>query len=163
MMPAARKIIPLAKAAELMPAGMFTYVVLANGCFDILHAGHVRRLEAARGLGDFLVVVVNSDASVRSLKGPARPIVPEADRAMMLAALECVDAVVVSGPAPDVAAEIAAIRPRVYAGGGDHRDGQNPAERAALEACGARIVWQPMTGGISTSAIVARCAEVATC
>jgi rfaE bifunctional protein nucleotidyltransferase chain/domain len=131
-------------------------ICLVNGCFDLLHAGHVRRLEAARELADHLVVVLNSDASVRLLKGDSRPIVPEADRALMLAALECVDAVVISGPAPDVAAEIAAIRPHVYAGGWDHQHSQNPAERAALEACGARTVWQPATPGISTSAIVQR-------
>ncbi len=134
-------------------------ICLANGCFDLLHAGHVRRLEAACTLANYLVVVVNSDESVRALKGPTRPIVPEADRALLLAALECVDAVVISGPAPDVAAEIAAIRPHVYAGGWDHQHDQNPAERAALEACGARIVWQPATPGISTSEIVSRIRE----
>jgi len=150
---AERKIMPAAAVDRWFKTGT---ICLVNGCFDLLHAGHVRRLEAARELGDCLVVVVNSDASVRALKGPTRPIVPEADRALLLAALECVDAVVISGPAPDVAAEIAAIRPEVYAGGWDHQHDQNPAERAALEACGARIVWQPATPGISTSAIVAR-------
>ncbi len=152
-MTAERKIMPAATFYRWFKAGT---ICLVNGCFDLLHAGHVRRLDAARELAYFLVVVVNSDASVRALKGPTRPIVPEADRALLLAALECVDAVVISGPAPDVAAEIAAIRPTVYAGGWDHQHSQNPAERAALEACGARTVWQRHYPAPSTTELARR-------
>ena len=96
-------------------------VVLTNGCFDLLHVGHVRYLQAARRLGDFLVVGLNSDASVRALKGPARPIVPAAERAEVVAALGCVDAVVIFDAAT---AEplVAALRPEVYVKGADYTE-----------------------------------------
>src|SRR5215468_5096233 len=92
-------------------------VVLANGCFDLLHVGHVRYLQAARALGDALVVAVNGDASVRALKGPTRPINSELDRAEVLAALECVDFVTVfhTERVTDLVRE---IRPQIYAKGG---------------------------------------------
>src|SRR5438067_13563834 len=83
----------LERAAALRARGQ--RLVLTNGCFDLLHVGHVRYLQAARGLGDYLVVGVNSDASVRRLKGPTRPLVPAAARAEIIAALGCVDAVVI--------------------------------------------------------------------
>jgi len=94
-------------------------VVFTNGCFDLLHRGHIRYLEEARRLGDLLVVAVNSDASVRRLgKGPGRPVVPEAERAEVLAALAAVDCVVVFGE-PDPARAIRALRPDVLVKGGD--------------------------------------------
>lgn len=93
-------------------------VVFTSGCFDLLHVGHVRSLEEARSLGDRLVVGVNSDASVRRIKGPSRPIVPARQRAELLAALSCVDWVVVFGGATPRAL-IAALEPDVYAKGGD--------------------------------------------
>lgn len=93
-------------------------VVFTSGCFDLLHLGHVRSLEQARRLGDRLVVGVNSDASVRRLKGNERPLVPARQRAEVLAALGCVDWVVVFGE-PTPRALIAALRPDVYAKGGD--------------------------------------------
>src|SRR5215472_9015257 len=94
-------------------------IVFANGAFDLLHVGHVRYLQAARAEGDFLIVGVNSDASVRRLKGDARPIVPEAERAEIVAALSCVDAVVIfEGESP--ADLIAEIKPSVHAKGTDY-------------------------------------------
>lgn len=93
-------------------------IVFTSGCFDLLHVGHVRSLEQARGFGDRLVVAVNSDASVRRIKGPERPIVPARQRAEVLAALACVDWVMVFGGATP-RATIAALRPDVYAKGGD--------------------------------------------
>lgn len=94
-------------------------VVFTNGCFDLLHRGHVRYLERARRLGDLLVVAVNSDASVRGLgKGPGRPVVPEAERAEVLAALAAVDLVVLFAE-PDPARVIRALRPDVLVKGGD--------------------------------------------
>jgi D-beta-D-heptose 7-phosphate kinase/D-beta-D-heptose 1-phosphate adenosyltransferase len=93
-------------------------VVFTSGCFDLLHVGHVRSLEQARSLGDRLVVGVNADATVRRLKGPGRPLVPARQRAEVLAALACVDWVVVFG-GPTPRATLAALRPDVYAKGGD--------------------------------------------
>ncbi len=112
-------------------------LVFANGAFDLLHVGHVRYLEAARLEGDWLLVGVNSDASVRRLKGEGRPIVPEGERAEIVAALRCVDAVVLfdeSSPA-DLIAE---IRPAVHAKGTDYTVDSVP-ERAVVEQAGGRV------------------------
>ena len=98
--------------------GLGERVVFTNGCFDLLHVGHVRSLEQARSLGDRLVVGINSDASVRRIKGPARPIVPARQRAEVLAALACVDWVVVFGESTPLRL-IRALRPDVLAKGGD--------------------------------------------
>src|SRR5947209_1448863 len=93
-------------------------IVFTNGCFDVLHVGHVRYLQAARALGDLLVVGVNSDSSVRELKGPNRPLVPEEERAELLAALECVDYVSIFPELrPDALIEI--VRPAIHVKGGD--------------------------------------------
>ncbi len=94
-------------------------LVFTNGCFDLLHAGHVRYLNQARALGDAMVVAVNSDASVRALKGPARPVNNENDRAEVLAALRVVDAVVIFDD-ERATRLIEAIRPHIYAKGGDY-------------------------------------------
>ena len=94
-------------------------VVLANGCFDLLHVGHVRYLEDARARGDMLVVALNDDASVRALKGPGRPLVPLAERAEVLLALRCVDAVTSFGER-DVEATLRLLRPDVHAKGSDY-------------------------------------------
>ena len=94
-------------------------VVLANGCFDLLHAGHVRYLEDARARGDLLVVALNDDASVRALKGAPRPVVPLADRAEVIAALRCVDAVTCFSER-DLEATLRILRPDVHAKGTDH-------------------------------------------
>ena len=114
-----------------------TQVTLANGCFDLLHVGHVRYLHAARNLGGKLVVAVNSDASVRGLKGAGRPIMPAEERAEILAALADVDAVVIF-PENDVRAIIREIRPDFHAKGTDYTADSVP-ERSEVEACGGRV------------------------
>lgn len=112
-------------------------IVLANGCFDVLHVGHTRYLSAAKNLGDKLIVALNGDASVRQLKGEGRPAVPENERAELLAALEAVDAVVIF-PELDVRAVIREIRPDVQAKGTDYTAESVP-ERAEVEAYGGRV------------------------
>ena len=112
-------------------------IVLANGCFDLLHVGHVRYLHAARELGGKLVVAVNSDASVRALKGEGRPLMPAEERAEILAALSDVDAVAIF-PENDVRALIREIRPDVHAKGTDYTAESVP-ERDEVEACGGRV------------------------
>ncbi|MBI2954476.1 MAG: D-glycero-beta-D-manno-heptose 1-phosphate adenylyltransferase [Chloroflexi bacterium] len=123
-------------------------VVLTNGCFDILHVGHVRYLRQARELGDYLIVGLNSDASVRELKGEKRPLVPEAERAEVLAALACVDHVVLFAEAT---AEqlVAKLKPDVYAKGGDYAPApprnataRNRRDRPEKDLPEARIVGQ---------------------
>ncbi|HWF34146.1 MAG TPA: PfkB family carbohydrate kinase [Solirubrobacteraceae bacterium] len=131
-------------------------VVATGGCFDLLHAGHIRMLEAARRLGDCLIVLLNSDASVRSLKGPGRPLVPERDRAAVLGALGCVDAVMIFEEAtPELA--LRGLRPHVWAKGGDYRPGTLP-EEAALAQWGARAVFLPYMDGHSTTGLIERAA-----
>jgi rfaE bifunctional protein nucleotidyltransferase chain/domain len=112
-------------------------LVLANGCFDLLHVGHVRYLQAARGLGDALVVGLNSDASVRRLKGPGRPVMPAAERAELVAAVSGVDAVVVFEE-DSADALIARLRPDVHAKGTDYTE-QSVPERSTAEAVGAAV------------------------
>jgi len=129
-------------------------LVLTNGCFDLLHVGHVRYLQWARDLGDALVIAVNSDASVRTLKGPSRPINTEGDRAEVLAALGSVD-FVTTFSSPRVTEVIEAIRPHVYAKGGDYTiETLDAGERAALEAAGTEIRILPLVPGKSTTGIV---------
>ena len=131
-------------------------VVLTNGCFDLLHAGHIAYLRQARALGDALVVALNSDASVRELKGAGRPLNPQDDRAAVLRALRCVDKVVVFD-GQRATAVIEALRPDVYAKGGDYTvESLNPEERAALEACRASIHILALVPGKSTSATLRR-------
>jgi len=112
-------------------------IVLANGAFDLLHVGHVRYLEGARALGDVLVVAVNSDASVRAAKGEGRPVVPAAERAELVAALRCVDHVLVFD-APDVRAVIRALKPDVHAKGTDYTVDTVP-ERDEVLSYGGRV------------------------
>ncbi len=112
-------------------------VVLANGCFDLLHVGHVRYLEDARALGDLLIVGVNGDDAVRRLKGPGRPLMPAVERAEMLAALRVVDHVVVFDD--DTADRLVALlRPAVHAKGTDYTAESVP-ERASVHAAGGRV------------------------
>lgn len=126
-------------------------LVFTNGCFDLLHAGHVRYLEQARALGDAMVVALNSDQSVRQLKGPERPLNTENDRAEVMSALRAVDAVVVFDD-ERATALIEAIRPHVYAKGGDYTvESLNREERTALEAAGAQICILPLVPGRSTT------------
>src|SRR5688500_973279 len=112
-------------------------VALANGCFDVLHAGHVRYLQGARAEADVLVVGVNGDASVRRLKGERRPVMPEGDRAILVASLRAVDHVVVF-PDDDVSALILALRPDVHCKGTDYTEDTVP-ERAVVRSYGGRV------------------------
>ena len=142
----------LERVAALRAAG--GRLVVTNGCFDLLHVGHVRYLQAARRLGDFLAVGVNSDASVRQLKGPTRPIVPAAERAEIVAALGCVDAVVIFDAAT---AEplVAALRPDVYVKGDDYTEARLPEARL-VTAYGGTLALLPTVPGASTTALIAR-------
>ena len=129
-------------------------IVATNGCFDLLHPGHVRYLEAARALGDALVVGVNGDESVGALKGAGRPINNENDRAELVAALQSVDLVTIF---PEVRATnfIERVAPDVYVKGGDYNsETLNAEERAALEKIGSTIEIVPFEKGHSTSALL---------
>ncbi len=112
-------------------------ITLANGCFDLLHVGHVRYLHAAKALGGRLIVAVNSDDSVRALKGDGRPLMPERERAEILSAFEDVDAVVIF-PEPDVRSLIRDIRPNIQAKGTDYTADSVP-ERDVVAECGGRV------------------------
>jgi rfaE bifunctional protein nucleotidyltransferase chain/domain len=129
-------------------------VVFTNGVFDLLHPGHIRYLSAARALGDVLIVGINSDVSVRSNKGPDRPITPEGERSEVLSALSCVDAVVVfdEDTPHDI---IAAIQPDVLVKGADWA-ADAIVGRDIVEARGGRVVRMPVEAGYSTTAIVAK-------
>jgi len=129
-------------------------VVFANGCFDMLHAGHLSLLQQAAGLGDALVVAINSDASVRRLKGPDRPVIHEQDRARVVAALECVDAVTVFDE--DTPLEtLAAVRPDVLVKGEDYA-GRDVVGRELVEAAGGRVALLPLLPGRSSTSLVER-------
>jgi D-beta-D-heptose 7-phosphate kinase/D-beta-D-heptose 1-phosphate adenosyltransferase len=131
-------------------------VVYSNGCFDLLHMGHVHTLAAARDMGDALIVGVNGDASARQLKGPGRPVFSERERAGMVAALACVDLVVIF-PEPTSLSVLEALRPEVWAKGGDYvLDTVNQQERALVEAYGGRVALTGRVRGASTTEIIAR-------
>lgn len=134
-------------------------VVATGGCFDLLHAGHVQMLQAARALGDCLIVCLNSDASVKRLKGQARPVVAQSDRAAVLEALGCVDGVMVFAQDTPVQA-LQRLRPHVWAKGGDYLAEELP-ERAALESWGGRVVVLPYVEGHSTTGLLKEVARVA--
>jgi D-beta-D-heptose 7-phosphate kinase/D-beta-D-heptose 1-phosphate adenosyltransferase len=127
-------------------------IVFTNGCFDLLHPGHIGSLEQARALGDVLVVGLNSDSSVRQLKGAGRPVLPERERAEILAGLECVDAVVIfEEPTPrDV---IARLLPDVLVKGGDW-PGDQIVGREEVEGAGGRVVSVAVVAGYSTTEIL---------
>ncbi|MET3369770.1 UNVERIFIED_CONTAM: D-beta-D-heptose 7-phosphate kinase/D-beta-D-heptose 1-phosphate adenosyltransferase [Jeotgalibacillus campisalis] len=133
-------------------------VVATGGCFDLLHAGHARTLAAARSMGDCLIVCLNSDESVRRLKGPHRPIVSVEDRAELLLALECVDAVVVFGEDTPEAC-LAQIRPDVWVKGGDYSPEELPEARI-ISAWGGQCVTVPFHPARSTSGLAAALAKV---
>jgi rfaE bifunctional protein nucleotidyltransferase chain/domain len=152
------RVMSLAEAADwaagLRAAGRS--VVVTNGCFDLLHRGHVDYLQRARALGDALAVGLNGDASVRLLKGPGRPILPEADRAAVLAGLRAVDAVVIFQE-PTAEALVAALQPDVYVKGGDWGvEARIPPEAAVVLGYGGRVQYIPYLPGRSTSEIVAQ-------
>ncbi len=147
-------------------------VAFTNGVFDLLHIGHVRYLQEARGLAGALIVALNSDASVRALKGPSRPLVPQAERAELLAALECVDRLVIFD-SPTASDLVSLLQPEVYVKGGDYaRAGAAPAERVEITSveqlskplpeapvalsCGSRVVLVPYQQGYSTTELIER-------
>lgn len=137
-------------------------VVLTNGVFDLLHTGHLFYLKQARALGDALIIALNSDASVRALKGPLRPVQTEEQRAYALGALECVDAVVIFRE-PRLTGEIRALRPDVYCKAGDYTlEKLNSEERGALEEVGAQIAFLPFLAGFSTTQLIGRIKAVGT-
>lgn len=132
-------------------------VVWTNGCFDLLHPGHLASLAMARALGDRLVVGLNSDASVRHNKGPLRPILSQDERAAMLAAVECVDFVVVfDEPTPEAA--LAKLKPDIHCKGAEYAPphGRPVPERAVVEGYGGRIAYLPLVPGLSTTDLIAR-------
>ena len=146
------------RAGEIRQAGK--RLILTNGCFDLLHVGHVRYLKEARELGDFLAVAVNGDDSVRALKGLGRPLNSETDRAEILAALEAVNFVTIfsSLRATEV---IEAVRPAIYVKGGDYTpESLDLGERTALQQVGAKTVILPLVPGKSTSQLIQRVAGV---
>lgn len=129
-------------------------LVLTNGCFDLLHAGHVYALEEAARLGDILWVGINSDASVRRLKGPLRPIYNQNARAYLLTALDVVQDVFIFENT-HLAQEISALRPDIYVKSGDYTlEKLNPLERKALDACGAEIRFISFLKGWSTTSTI---------
>jgi rfaE bifunctional protein nucleotidyltransferase chain/domain len=153
------KILPLDRLApliaELKKQGR--KIVFTNGCFDLLHAGHVRYLAQAKALGDILVVGLNSDASVRALKGEGRPLVPEDDRAEVLAGLAAVDYVVIF-PEATAAPTIEALRPDLQVKGGDYTADQIP-ETPAMRAVGGEVVVVSEAPGRSTTSLIDRIRE----
>jgi rfaE bifunctional protein nucleotidyltransferase chain/domain len=131
-------------------------VVVTNGCFDLLHVGHVRFLQEARALGDALLVGLNGDGSVRELKGAGRPVNPEADRAEVLAALGCVDAVMVF-PEKRATRFLEVAQPDIYVKGGDYRPEDLDAdEQAAVKKAGGQVKVLKLTPGKSTTAVLAK-------
>jgi D-beta-D-heptose 7-phosphate kinase/D-beta-D-heptose 1-phosphate adenosyltransferase len=129
-------------------------VVFTNGCFDILHPGHLRLLEAARAEGDFLIVGLNSDRSVRDIKGPRRPVLPEIERAANLAALECVDRVVLYDE-PTPLSTIEALLPDVLVKGADWAL-EAIVGRDVVESAGGRVARIELVQGRSTTAVLDR-------
>lgn len=131
-------------------------LVFTNGCFDLLHAGHVRYLQQARHLGDALAVGLNGDRSVRELKGEGRPVNTQDDRAEVLAALGCVDYVVIFDE-KRAAGLLRAVRPHVYVKGGDYTpESLDADERAALSSAGAEVRILPLVPGRSTTSMLDR-------
>ncbi|MBI3851128.1 MAG: adenylyltransferase/cytidyltransferase family protein [Verrucomicrobia bacterium] len=128
-------------------------LVVTNGCFDLLHAGHVMYLEAARNHGDLLLVGVNSDTSVRALKGEGRPLNAEADRALVVAALQSVGCGCIF-PEREATRFLSLAQPDVYVKGGDYTlETLNQEERRAVEGAGGKIVVTPLVPGKSTTAL----------
>jgi rfaE bifunctional protein nucleotidyltransferase chain/domain len=129
-------------------------IVFTNGCFDILHVGHVRCLEGASKLGDTLVVALNSDRSVRTIKGPPKPFTPEAERAEVLSALACVDYVVIFDE-PDPLELITSLKPNVLVKGGDWTS-ETTIGSEVVEKAGGKVVIIPQIQGVSTTGIIDR-------
>jgi D-beta-D-heptose 7-phosphate kinase/D-beta-D-heptose 1-phosphate adenosyltransferase len=132
-------------------------VVFTNGCFDLLHPGHLRSLEEARGMGDALIVGINGDLSVRELKGEGRPVLPALERAEILAALDCVDGVIIFEEL-DPRRVICALLPDILVKGSDW-PGDQIVGREEVEAAGGKVVLAPIVPGYSTSAILQKIRE----
>lgn len=131
-------------------------IVFTNGCFDILHSGHALYLQEAGKFGDFLIVALNSDSSVRQLKGEGRPIIPETERATLLAALESVDMVLLFDK-PDCLELLDLLSPEVWVKGGDYtKETLNQEERRLVESGGGEIILIPPTPATSTTTIIER-------
>ncbi len=129
-------------------------LVVTNGCFDILHVGHIRYLHSARKEGDLLLVGLNGDESIRQLKGEGRPVNPESDRALLLAALECVDAVCIF-PEKRATRFLGEAQPDIYVKGGDYTlETLDPDERKTVESTQGRIVFIPFVTDRSTSNLI---------
>lgn len=137
-------------------------VVWTNGCFDILHVGHVRSFRDAKSLGDLLIVGINSDAGVRSGKGPLRPVVCEEDRAEVVAALESVDYVTIFGE-PDPVAVLSLLKPDIHCKGAEYANGLRPVpERDTVLGYGGQVCFLPFHEGRSTTGMIQRiCAAAA--
>ena len=151
------KIMDIQSLDDLVKRSPDKKIVFTNGCFDILHVGHKRYLEKARALGDMLVVGVNSDDSVKRLKGPGRPVNTECDRAEMLAALDCVDHVIVFGE--DTPYElIRRVKPKVLVKGGDYKP-EEVVGRDIVEENGGEVVIIPLVEGRSTTAVIEKIME----
>jgi rfaE bifunctional protein nucleotidyltransferase chain/domain len=153
-----RKLLTKAQAARWAAAARRRglRVVATNGCFDLLHYGHVDYLARAKALGDLLVVGLNSDRSVRQLKGPTRPLVAQRHRAAVLAALACVDAIVIFHE-KRATQFLATVRPDIYVKGGDYRpDTLDAGERAVLTAAGTKVRILPFVRGFSTTGLIAK-------
>lgn len=160
--------LPIPKLVDLKSAVAFRErleaegkrMVLVNGCFDLLHAGHIHFLQQAGKLGDALFVALNSDASVRALKGPLRPVQPELERAYALGALECTDVLVLFHQ-PRLTGEILALRPATYAKAGDYTlETLDVDERSALQKVGADIRFIPFLPGFSSTALIQRITRI---
>lgn len=159
--PSAGRVVSAQQAAEFARSlqAQGVAVALTNGCFDLLHAGHAAYLERARAMAGALIVGVNADASVRRLKGPGRPVMPQEDRARLVASLRAVDRVVIFEE--DTAATlIELIRPNLYVKGADWAGRPLPEEEAARRV-GARVVLVPLLQGRSSSALIERVRAVA--
>ena len=157
LVPPGDKILTRAAAISLHGPGREHRLVFTNGVFDLLHRGHVEYLFAARALGDALIIGLNTDASVRRLKGPARPVNSEIDRAMVLAGLACVDAITIFGE-DTPAILIDALVPVVLVKGGDYKPDE-VVGRETVEAAGGRLVLIPFVAGQSTTAMLQRMKE----
>ena len=140
------------RRAELL--GAKRTLVFTNGCFDLLHLGHVRYLRQARALGDALVIGLNSDASVHTIKGDDRPILPDEERAEILAALECVDYIVIFAD-PTAERLVARLKPEVYVKGGDYTLDELPEAKIVM-GYGGKVIILPLVPGHSTTRIIER-------
>jgi len=154
--PDGARVLTLARLLEMRPAWRDAglRLVLTNGTFDVLHIGHVRYLQEARSLGDLLLVGINSDESVRGYKGPGRPVVPQDERAELVAALRCVDYTVIFNE-PTASELVAALRPDVYVKGGDYgTSGKDLPEARIVQSYGGEVRIVPFVAGHSASELI---------